>query len=65
VSAHDDHGALALAPALTDARGEFRLVGVPAGAWDVRAEAHAGALRGEAHAATPDAALEIALTVRP
>jgi protocatechuate 3,4-dioxygenase beta subunit len=48
-----------LPPALTDAQGAFQITGVPAGTWDVLAEAQAGALRGRARKVTPDATVEI------
>lgn len=48
-----------LPPVLTDAQGRFVVTGIPAGAWDVLAEAHAGALRGSARRITPDATVEI------
>jgi hypothetical protein len=46
-------------PALTDAQGAFQITGIPAGVWDVLAEAQAGTLRGRARKITPDATVEI------
>jgi hypothetical protein len=48
-----------LPPVLTDAQGAFQITGIPAGAWDVLAEAQAGALRGHAARVTPDATIEL------
>jgi hypothetical protein len=43
-------------------QGAFQITGVPAGVWDVLAEAQAGALRGRARKITPDATVEIQAT---
>jgi hypothetical protein len=51
-----------LPPALTDAQGAFQITGIPAGVWDVLAEAQAGTLRGRACKITPDATVEIQAT---
>jgi uncharacterized GH25 family protein len=51
-----------LPPALTDAQGAFQVTGIPAGVWDVLAEAQAGTLRGRARKITPDATVEIQAT---
>lgn len=48
--------------ALTDDQGAFQITGIPAAAWDVFAEAQAGALRGRAQKVTPDATVEIQAT---
>jgi hypothetical protein len=47
---------------LTDAQGRFQVAGIPAGVWDVLAEAQAGTLRGLAREITPDATIEIQAT---
>jgi hypothetical protein len=51
-----------LPPVLTDAQGAFQITGIPAGVWDVLAEAQAGTLRGRARKITPDATVEIQAT---
>jgi Carboxypeptidase regulatory-like domain len=51
-----------LPPVLTDAQGAFLITGIPAGVWDVLAEAQAGTLRGRARKITPDATVEIQAT---
>lgn len=48
-----------LPPVLTDPQGRFQVTGIPAGVWDVLAEAQAGTLRGHARKITPDATVEI------
>jgi hypothetical protein len=51
-----------LPPALTDAQGAFHITGIPAGVWDVLAEAQAGTLRGRARKITPNTTVEIHAT---
>ena len=59
VSNSDGGGIGDVAPALTDASGHFKLVGLPRVPWTVTAEAQAGALRGRQLKVTPDAQVTI------
>ena len=54
-------GATDLPPALTDAAGHYKLVGLPHTSYDVVAEAKGGALHAAAHGVVPDATANLQL----
>lgn len=59
ITSTDGEGGASTAPALTDARGQFELVGLAPGAYEVIAEAEAGKIRGRLAAVRPDASVTI------